>query len=205
MEIIYMMLDGIDFEEYKEYISLLPPERQAKTARYRFPKDKLLSLGAGLLIRQYVGERRIYRAEHEKPYMEGDIFFSVSHSERCVAIATDRVEVGLDVEILPDDKKLRVAERFFHPGELSYVMNADDRYSALCRIWTRKEAYLKETGIGISTDLRGFDTTAPPLSDKILSYDLGGYVLSVCSADRLSEDEIHISKIELNELVSFIR
>ena len=108
-------------------MSLLPPERQNKIARYRFEKDKLLSFAAGLLIRRAIGESPFFFGEHDKPYAESGVFFSVSHSGRVAAIATDDAEVGLDIEQLPDKSRLKIADRFYHPRERETVRKAADQ------------------------------------------------------------------------------
>jgi 4'-phosphopantetheinyl transferase len=202
MKIEYVVLDeNLKIEDLKEAVALLPSERQAKIARYRFEKDKLLSLAAGLLIRRAIGESPITFGEHEKPYAESGVYFSVSHSDRVAAIAVDDVEVGLDVEEIPDESRLKIADRFYHPREREYVREAADQCRAFCEIWTRKEAVLKMTGEGISTDLAAFDTTALPLSAQLYSSGLGDYCLSVCSAEPLGEKRIDISELELKELL----
>ena len=99
MKIEYVVLDEkLKIEELSGYIALLPHERQEKIARYRFEKDKLLSLAAGLLIRRAIGESEIALGEHGKPYAQNGVYFSVSHSGRVAAIAVDDIELGLDVE-----------------------------------------------------------------------------------------------------------
>ena len=202
MKIEYVVLDkNLRIEEFKEAVALLPPERQAKIARYRFEKDKLLSLAAGLLIRRAIGESPIIFGEHDKPYAESGVYFSVSHSGSVAAIAVDDVEVGLDVEQIPDESRLKIADRFYHPNERAYVRGAEDQCRAFCEIWTRKEAVLKMTGEGISTDLTAFDTTALPLSAQLDTRGLNGYCMSVCSAEPLGEKMINISRLELKGLI----
>lgn len=202
MKIEYVVLDeNLKLEEFKESIAFLPPERQNKIARYRFEKDKLLSLAAGLLIRRAIGESPIIFGEHDKPYAESDVFFSVSHSGRVAAIATDDAEVGLDIEQLPDESRLKIADRFYHPRERKYVNGSQDPCRAFCEIWTRKEAVLKMTGEGISTDLTAFDTTVLPLSAQLYTSALDGYCLSVCSAEPIGDKSIDISILELKDLL----
>ncbi|MBQ3330580.1 MAG: 4'-phosphopantetheinyl transferase superfamily protein [Ruminococcus sp.] len=201
MKIEYVILDDkLRFTDVSEYLALLPQERQDKIARYRFEKDKLLSLAAGLLIRRAIGESQIIFGEHGKPYAENGVFFSVSHSGRMAAIAVDDVEIGLDIENLPDESRLKVADRFFHPAEREYVKQAEDPLRTFCEIWTRKEAYLKMTGEGISTDLTAFDTTVPPLSEQLYTTSVDTYCLSVCSAEPIGDREIYISGLELMDL-----
>lgn len=195
------MDENLRLEEIKDAVALLPPERQAKIARYRFEKDKLLSLAAGLLIRRAIGESPIFFGEHDKPYAESGVYFSISHSGSVAAIATDDAEVGLDVEQLPDESRLSIADRFYHPCERAYVKGSQDPCRAFCEIWTRKEAVLKMTGEGISTDLTAFDTTAQPLSAQLYTSALDGYCLSVCSAKPLDNNRIYISESELKDLL----
>ncbi len=200
MDIRYIRLNGVTFEELRQYLPLLPPERQEKIARYRFEKDKLLSLVAGLLLRHEIGEKPVFFGDRGKPYANG-VFFSLSHSGEIAAIATDSAEIGLDVEQLPDDSRLKIADRFYHVNERLAVENANHPVNAFARIWTRKEAYLKMTGEGISTDLTAFDTTAPPLSEQLYTVDLEGYCLSVCCEKPIDAERIYISEIELKELL----
>ena len=201
MKIEYIVLDeALTFDRVSEYTQLLPPERQEKIARYRFDKDKLLSLAAGLLIRRAIGEKPITLGEHGKPYADG-CFFSVSHSGRIAAIAVDDTELGMDVEQLPDESRLKIAGRFYHPAERQYVKQAEDPCRAFCEIWTRKEAVLKMTGEGISTDLTAFDTTSESLKAQLFTTAIEDYCLSVCFAEPIGDKAIQISELELKRLL----
>lgn len=201
MRIIYTCLDTIEYRDVAPYAALLPEYRREKIARLRFDSDKLLSLAAGLLIRYAAGEGEIAVGEHGKPYFKsGGLHFSVSHSGRCAAIAVDEDEIGLDVEKLPDRDYLKLARRFYHPNERACVENAADPARAFTRVWTRKEAYLKQRGTGVAADLAAFDTTSGELSERIRSFDLNGYVLSVCMDRIIPLENINISELELKEL-----
>lgn len=202
MRIKYIRLNNVQYADMKKYAALLPTERQDKIKRLRFDKDKLLSLIAGLMIRAEIGDTPLVLNEHGKPYAQGsDKYFSVSHSGEIVAITVDTDEIGVDVEALPEKCQQKLAERFYHPHELKYVIEADDKSRAFTTIWTRKEAYLKQLGIGIATDLKAFDTTSAELSKRLLSYDLEGYVLSICTENEISTNDIYISKLELKDIV----
>ena len=203
MKIEYVILDeNLRFEDVRPYVSCLPSQRQEKIARYRFERDKLLSFAAGLLIRHAVGERTILLGEHGKPYVDDKaLCFSVSHSGRIAAVAADDMEIGLDVEQLPEENRLRIADRFFHPEERAYVAAAQDQRRAFCEIWTRKEAYLKMTGEGITTDLTAFDTVSSPLSAQMFTTAVDHCCLSLCSLIPIGERTVDISQIELKELI----
>ena len=203
MDVIYVRLnDSVKYEDISYLEAALPPERREKTARYRFEKDKLRSLVAGLLIQRYTGGAGLSYGEHDKPYVSaGSVYFSISHSGDIVAIAVDRTEVGCDVEAVPSDDRLKIADRFYHENERAYVDSAVDKNTAFCRIWTRKEAYLKMTGEGISSDLTAFDTVSLPLSDQLFTVDADGYCLSVCSAGTINKEDVYISELELKSLL----
>ena len=202
MKIEYVMLDeNLRFDDVRAYLTVLPQERREKIDRYRFEKDKLLSFAAGLLIRRATGDSGIVTGEHGKPHAENGVHFSVSHSGRIAAVAVDDAPVGLDVEQLPDKDRLKIADRFYHPKERDYVAESDDRGCAFCEIWTRKEAYLKMTGEGISADLTAFDTTSPPLKEQLYTTSVGEYCFSVCSSEPIGEKTTEISFLELKELL----
>ena len=87
--------------------------------------------------------------------------FNISHSEdRALLAVTTGCEVGVDIEAVrtdwaPDD----VARRFFSPHECAwlYALPAEMRRAAFFRIWSRKEAYIKAHGLGLSMGLDSFD------------------------------------------------
>lgn len=95
-------------------------------------------------------------SEGGKPYFANlDMKFSISHSgERMIIAVSDR-EIGADIQI---KKPMRdgVAKRFFTEGEQEYVFSADSPDEQLDRfyeIWTKKEAYGKWKGCGLSNVL----------------------------------------------------
>ena len=195
-----MVYNNHENADVSGYARDLPPKRREKIERLRFEKDKLLSLTAGMLIRNRIGNTPLSENEHGKPYADGGQFFSVSHSGECVVIAVDDREIGIDVERLPDRDYLQIAERFYHPNELAYVRRAEDSARAFTYVWTRKEAYLKQIGIGIATDLKAFDTVSGELSERVASVDLEGYVISVCVEDSERLQDVYISELELKEV-----
>lgn len=90
-----------------------------------------------------------------------ELAFNLSHAQGAVvcAVAHDR-EVGVDLEYLRkdiDDREL--AERFFSPRESAVLMRLpfEARQEAFFTCWTRKEAFIKARGQGLSLDLRSFD------------------------------------------------
>jgi 4'-phosphopantetheinyl transferase len=81
-----------------------------------------------------------------------------------VAVALDR-EIGVDIErVRPDQMEESVARRYFSPREVAALqaLDADARQEAFFACWTRKEAYLKARGDGLSFPLDQFDVSLAP-------------------------------------------
>ena len=89
-----------------------------------------------------------------------DLRFNLSHSGdvMLVAIARGR-DVGIDVEECLDARVSdEIAALCFSPGELEALRSlpASDRTRAFYATWTRKEAYVKARGVGLSLPLDSF-------------------------------------------------
>ena len=203
MELKIVKLDGISYDSMKEYEVLLPEYRREKIARFKNDSDKLRSLAAGLLIRSAVGDSEIAFNEHGKPYAkDSDARFSVSHSGERVILSVDRNDTGADVEQLVQKDYLNLAKRFFHPNELEYVMTEVNETSAFFEIWTRKEAYLKMLGAGISTvELSSFDTLSDELRPRMYTSYRKGYYMTVCSTDVISADDLYTYEVDIHDLI----
>jgi len=95
-----------------------------------------------------------------------DLQFNLSHSQSMGLIAVcDEGQVGVDVELLrpmPDAEAL--AHSYFTEAERQALgaVAPDARDRAFLTCWTRKEACLKATGMGLSVDTRSFDVGVSP-------------------------------------------
>ncbi|KPJ96496.1 MAG: hypothetical protein AMJ53_00460 [Gammaproteobacteria bacterium SG8_11] len=108
--------------------------------------------------------------EHGKPLINPSqnpqaLQFNVSHSHDMAAfVFTMQKPVGIDIEhIKPLNNISGLAQHVCHPKELDEfnAMEAHARQDAFFRLWTRKEAFIKAKGQGLSMGLRsiyiGFD------------------------------------------------
>ncbi len=159
---------GITEEQYNRCLLVLPESRRKKAERYRFYKDRVLSVVAGSLLTYALMESfgllnlpKMTEGEHGKPVLKDhpEIFFNLSHCQAAVACAVSTGEVGIDVE----ESKVgiaRIAKRYFSERENARIAAEKDqavREIFYRRIWTLKEAYGKYTGRGLFYDLRGKD------------------------------------------------
>ena len=74
-------------------------------------------------------------------------------------------EVGVDVEKVRRQNDVeKIAERFFSLHERRELerVSGDDLHQAFFRCWTRKEAYIKAKGEGLSLPLHQFDVSIDP-------------------------------------------
>lgn len=94
--------------------------------------------------------------EHGKPAIaDFPKHFNLSHSGDYVVCAVCDSEVGVDIQKWVPFKE-RTAERFFAPEEwkLLQTLPMEQRTEMFYRLWTRKEAYGKYTGLGIPDAVR---------------------------------------------------
>lgn len=87
-----------------------------------------------------------------KPYFEENIplWFNISHSGDDIAIVvSDEGDVGCDLEVIRPRKNVqRIAHAVFRETEQKQLASANEaqQSSLFWRIWTRKEAILKQCG-----------------------------------------------------------
>ncbi|MDR0357695.1 MAG: 4'-phosphopantetheinyl transferase superfamily protein [Clostridiales Family XIII bacterium] len=121
-------------------------------------------------------EFRLARNSHGKPYFDEpslfDVHFSLSHSGRYWAALFHGTPVGCDIEDISasgrrgayaSERFERIAARVFSPDEREYVARSEgsvDVKERFFEIWTRKEAYMKYTGMGFSQMPERFSTVA---------------------------------------------
>jgi 4'-phosphopantetheinyl transferase len=104
------------------------------------------------------------------------LFFNLSHSREVALVAVTRCgEIGVDVEHVRDmATRDAMAERFFHPNEVATLRSLAPgaRAAGFFNAWTRKEAFLKATGKGISYGIDRVEVTLTPGdSPRVLGVD----------------------------------
>ena len=91
------------------------------------------------------------------------VHFNVSHSDGTALVAIASAEIGVDIERIDGSVDYAgVAQSVFSRSEIEMLRNASDarRGEVFFSIWTRKEAYLKATGAGFSSDLPKISTAS---------------------------------------------
>jgi 4'-phosphopantetheinyl transferase len=89
----------------------------------------------------------------------GPVHFSVSHSQGLAVYAVAAEPLGVDLERHRPLPVEDLASRFLSDYEAAAVARAEgvDQLELFITCWTRKEAYLKAVGVGLSAPLQDFD------------------------------------------------
>lgn len=180
-ESIYPVVYVVPTESYPEdEISLLETylsdEERTKSRRYRFIRDRDSFIITHALLRQRLSEITgekpekisIDRNFFGKPFVTDhrNICFNLSHCHKVSVIAIDMSgDIGADVEEINSGFEFRyITERYFSDKEQEMLRNANgDERILFYKLWTKKEAFLKGLGIGLSEDNLEADVSSPVL------------------------------------------
>lgn len=152
----------------------LSADEMAGASRLRFSRHRRRYVAAHGILREllahYLEERPqsvdVSYSEYGKPYINGNLEFNMSHSADIALLAFCRnAELGIDVEkirVMTDAGS--IAARFFAPAEYEryQLLPAPDRQEAFFACWTRKEAFIKALGQGLSYPLDAFEVSFEP-------------------------------------------
>ena len=170
---------GVNAAQRQALFQTLSADERARSARFHFPQDRERFVAARGILRALLA--RYLNADpsqlsfrynpHGKPALaafwdHAGIRFNLSHSEGLALYAVSRHrEVGIDLEFIrPHLAQEPMAEGFFSPREVAMLRSlpAPIQPEAFFHCWTRKEAFLKALGQGLSISLDQFDVSLLP-------------------------------------------
>ncbi|MDQ3983150.1 MAG: 4'-phosphopantetheinyl transferase superfamily protein [Actinomycetota bacterium] len=161
---------------------VLSPDETERASRFRFDRDRdafVCTRGAlRTLLGAYLGaapeDVELAYGEKGKPEVP-TLSFNVSHAGDVAVAAFARTgRVGVDVELMRDDVELiPLARRFFTPAENEALgrLPDDELVAGFYSCWTRKEAFVKALGEGLSFELDRVDVSVHPERARVLSID----------------------------------
>ena len=184
-----MHIDDMTQTEYEATYALMTAEKKARVDRFRFERDKRLTVCGELLARRmlaaYCGvmpeDIVLLTGAHGKPYAAGlEVQFNISHSGEMVLCAVSDTPIGADIEQMrtADEKLIRFV---CTDEEKAYVLDAADdadKQRRFFRIWTAKEAYFKCLGTGI-TDFKSLCVLDEAFQAKLQSFYQDDYAISI--------------------------
>ncbi|MCW5900570.1 MAG: 4'-phosphopantetheinyl transferase superfamily protein [Flavobacteriales bacterium] len=147
------------------YRASLDPVEMERAARFRFDVDRERFIIAHGLLRKLLADHldarpadlRFDRGPYGKPFIKGvDLRFNLSDTKDALVVAIGgEVEIGVDVETMARTvDHMAVGEHYFTPEEVEVIASAPEPKRRFLEYWTRKEAVLKASGVGIMDDLR---------------------------------------------------
>jgi len=159
--------------------SLLSPEESARAERFVVDQARRRFIGSHgatrSILSRYLDQRpeeiRFASGGRGKPHLvtaagAPAICFSLSHSgEVALCAVTEGREIGVDVErIRPVSDWREIADRYFSAGENQALRSlaGDQAGEAFFHGWTRKEAYSKALGEGVSQRWMQFTVSLQP-------------------------------------------
>lgn len=183
----------------KEYNNVLP-YRKNKIDALQFEKDKILSLGAEILLQKACLVNNISYKEIEvilnefgKPFIKNNPFFySVSHSGSLVMLATAPIELGCDIEYM-HDYDINLAKRFYTDDEYQNIIHSLNEKEEFFKTWTKKESYVKSEGQGLKIALNSFSSLKETISSKIIYSEIKDEYCLAISIKSFEEFYIHFN------------
>ena len=155
---------------------ILSTDELTRAGRFHFEKDQKRFITARGMLRQILGgylgrpphELRFEYTTYGKPVLATNagydtLRFNLSHSDEFALYAVTRGRnIGIDIERIRDDIDVeQIARRYFSQGEISSLerIHKDKRSEVFFQYWTRKEAFIKATGEGISFPMEQCDVS----------------------------------------------
>nr|AAK06792.1 putative phosphopantheine-transferase SimA11 [Streptomyces antibioticus] len=172
-------------------LAALDSEERRRAEAFRGSADRMLYLSAHLALRRVLAARlghvapqevRIVRDRNGRPTLPGDrppFHFSLSHSAGLALLGTAPVRIGVDVQRTLSRTTADLCGRRLHPAEQEELASVQPsaRAAHFTRLWTRKEAYLKGLGVGLSrslaADYLGVDRPDTPAGWTVLDVPCG--------------------------------
>jgi 4'-phosphopantetheinyl transferase len=149
------------------------PAEQQRASRFVRPRDAQRYLASHAALRHLLGTRAdVVAGAHGKPALASPPpHFNISRrgGVALIGISTTH-EIGVDVEPLRAMADVNeLAQLHFTPRERDAVASERDgaRDRAFLRCWTRKEACMKATGLGLSLEPSSFECGVQTATERV--------------------------------------
>lgn len=167
---------GLSEHQRANILAILSADEIERAGRFHFEKDQNRFIAARGLLRQilglYLGEKpqrlQFEYTDFGKPVFGTNsdykgLHFNLSHSANFALCAiTQSREVGIDIERIRSEISVdQIVRRFFSPSEIRSIemLHEEKRNQLFFQYWTRKEAFLKATGKGLSFPMEQCDVS----------------------------------------------
>ncbi|MEO8069368.1 MAG: 4'-phosphopantetheinyl transferase superfamily protein [Flavobacteriales bacterium] len=183
----------------RDLSAMLDKHEQDRAERFLHDTDReryLLGHGylrevLGWATGQQPGAITFERGQFGKPTMRGTaLHFNFSDTKDAVIVAIGREELGVDIETMHRRvDHMAVAEHYFTAEEIANINASSEPKRRFLDFWTRKEAILKASGVGIMDDLPALRVDSRRNEVRIVH---GDFV-------RMAAPEYHVQSFTLGE------
>lgn len=189
--------EDINEDLYNNARRFVTINRLEKTDRLVEHRDRILSVMSEFILLYYLRTHfgiRVYKFcenSRGKPFIAKNnlIKFNISHTRNIVSVAISENNVGIDVEtsLSTTDKQIvQLIDFCFSENEKIYINFGKPDYAyRFCEVWTRREAYFKCLGCGLSIKNNKKDI---PEDFHFLSIQYKNYTVNVCSDCEMNVD-----------------
>lgn len=184
----------------KEFIHFLSDYKKSQFEALRYSINKVYCLigdiTAKIILGRYLGIDAscivLDETIHKKPYLKNkniNLYFNISHSEKYIVIAIDKMNTGVDIEFIGSDSFYpeEAADIFMNKYELKKMdsLNDKEKKRYYYHTWTIKESILKFYGTGLLEDPKKIDTS---------NFDIKtGYLTEpICNISKSLDSYLHI-------------
>lgn len=178
IHIWWVSLDQLDLR-LARFIETLALDERRRAERFHFEMDRKRFIIRHGILRKILGcylnyepaELQFSYGKHGKPMLadtlgDGIIYFNMSHSEGLAlyGFSLDR-EIGVDIERFCEIPEIdKIVEQLFSKKEndIFRSLPENEKKEAFFKCWTRKEAFVKAVGDGLSRFLDKFEVSVVP-------------------------------------------
>ena len=167
------------FTHVQELSQILSDDERRRAKRFHFERDRKRFIVSHGILRSIIGrylsiepsQLQFCYGLQGKPYLteiftDSNLRFNLAHSGELALYAFTRGrEIGIDLERVRTDLACeQIAVQFFSRREITMLMAVPEslRQKAFFDGWTRKEAFIKAIGEGLSLPLDSFDVSLSP-------------------------------------------
>jgi len=172
-----------------QFEKILSSDERSRANRFRFEDGRRHFIAGRGFLRMLLGRYLHTAPEHirfayttnGKPFLASqehtqDIHFNISHSHILALYAfVQHREIGVDIEYMRAFSDAdAIVDRFFSGQEqrVFHALPVEKQAEAFYAGWTRKEAYLKASGDGLTVPLSQFEVSlAPDEAARILAIE----------------------------------
>jgi len=176
---VYRVNLDCDDDEIGRFMAWLSTDEKERATRFHFERDRRRFIAGRGVLRSIIGrylqrppaEVQFEYGQYGKPRLAqagelADLQFNVAHAREIGLLAfAQTIDIGVDVEtVRPLADADAVVSRYFSPEEVEAFnrLPVEQQQTAFFNGWTRKEAFIKAVGDGLSYPLRRFSVTLAP-------------------------------------------